>query len=95
MASKWRSFKKALTKHIHTYKIDLEHLSKPPILYSFLEQRHWDSFLKDRLSENFEVHISCVELFYFLILFYLQMDLTFYIYHNFKGIKSSSTGETE
>ncbi|XP_058202068.1 uncharacterized protein LOC131316652 [Rhododendron vialii] len=36
------------------YKSDPELISKPPGIYSFLEQNHWDSFVKKRNCKEFE-----------------------------------------
>lgn len=51
---KWRTFKQTLTKHMCKYKSDPELISKPPGIYSFLEQNHWDSFVKKRNCKEFE-----------------------------------------
>lgn len=55
MGEKWRTFKKFLSKHIHQYKSNPKFLSKPPEIYPFIEHRHWNSFMRDRLTEKFEV----------------------------------------
>ncbi|GMP50036.1 hypothetical protein CsSME_00016810 [Camellia sinensis var. sinensis] len=57
ICSKWRTFKKELTKYIRENKSNPEIISNPPAIYGFVEQRHWDSFLEGRLSEEFEVKI--------------------------------------
>ncbi|GMQ07389.1 hypothetical protein CsSME_00051595 [Camellia sinensis var. sinensis] len=57
ICSKWRTFKKELTKYICENKSNLEIISNPPAIYGFIEQRCWDSFLVGRLSEEFEVKI--------------------------------------
>ena len=57
ICSKWRTFKKELTKYIHENKSNPEIISNPPAIYGFVEQIHWDSFLERRLSEEFEVKI--------------------------------------
>ncbi|CAL5328109.1 unnamed protein product [Camellia sinensis] len=56
IAKKWRTFKKYLSKHIRQYKSNPKFLSIPSEIYPFIEQRHWNSFMRDdRLTENFEV----------------------------------------
>ncbi|GMP78596.1 hypothetical protein CsSME_00034479 [Camellia sinensis var. sinensis] len=55
ICSKWRTFKKEFSKYICENKSNLEIISKPPAIYGFVEQRHWDSFLGRRLSEEFEI----------------------------------------
>lgn len=52
---KWRTFKYNLTKRMRTCELDPELISKPPAVYSFLEQDHWDSFVKNRDCKEFEV----------------------------------------
>ncbi|XP_058192212.1 uncharacterized protein LOC131309621 [Rhododendron vialii] len=49
-----RTFRKYLTKHIYANKSNPIILSKPPEAYSFLEQQEWDSFVKRRLTKEFE-----------------------------------------
>ncbi|KAH7838044.1 hypothetical protein Vadar_021409 [Vaccinium darrowii] len=49
-----RTFRRTLTNYIYDHKSDPEILSKPPKAYSFLEQTHWDSFVKSRLAQGFE-----------------------------------------
>ncbi|GMP35734.1 hypothetical protein CsSME_00008073 [Camellia sinensis var. sinensis] len=55
IGEKWRTFKKYLSKHIRQYKSNPKFLSIPPEIYPFIEQRHWNSFMRDRLTERFEV----------------------------------------
>ncbi|KAF5935101.1 hypothetical protein HYC85_026230 [Camellia sinensis] len=55
ICSKWRTFKKELTKYIRENKSNPEIISNPLAIYGFIEQRHWDSFLVRRLSEEFEI----------------------------------------
>lgn len=55
IASCMRTFRKTLTTHIYAHKSDPVMLSKPPEIYSFLEQKEWDLFVERRLSKEFEV----------------------------------------
>ncbi|RZC87979.1 hypothetical protein C5167_004157 [Papaver somniferum] len=52
----WRSFKSRLTrKYILPYKDQADVLVHPPAMYKFIKQRHWEAFVKSRLSTNFQV----------------------------------------
>ena len=53
----WRTFKSILTKEILKNKSNPDLLSKPPAKYGFIEQSHWDSFVKVRLSNEFKVQM--------------------------------------
>lgn len=55
IATSLRTFRKYLTKHIYANRSNPIILSKPPEAYSFLEQQEWDSFVKRRLTKEFEV----------------------------------------
>lgn len=55
--SKWREFKSRLTKHyILPYLHQPEMLVYPPADYSFIEKSHWDIFVADRTSKEFQVY---------------------------------------
>ncbi|KAI3994717.1 hypothetical protein MKX01_002333 [Papaver californicum] len=52
----WRSFKIRLTrKYILPFKDQADLLVHPPAMYKFIDQRHWEAFVKSRLSTNFQV----------------------------------------
>ncbi|KAI3902157.1 hypothetical protein MKW92_008566 [Papaver armeniacum] len=52
----WRSFKSRLTrKYIMTFKDQEDLLGNPPMMYKFIDKRHWEEFVKIRLSKNFRV----------------------------------------
>ena len=52
-----RSFKNMLTaKYIIPFKDQLELLKKPPVEYSFIEDEDWTIFVKERLSQRFQVN---------------------------------------
>lgn len=54
--SKWREFKSKLTTaYILPHKNQRELLELPPADYSFIEKAHWDIFVADRLSDDFDV----------------------------------------
>lgn len=54
--SKWREFKSNLTTaYILPHKNQRELLEFPPADYSFIEKAHWDIFVADRLSDDFDV----------------------------------------
>ncbi|KAL0544363.1 hypothetical protein IC582_019477 [Cucumis melo] len=52
----FRQFKNWITtKYIMPHKDDLQLLQAPPEKYSFIEQNHWEEFVRSRLSETFQV----------------------------------------
>ncbi|KAI3881718.1 hypothetical protein MKW92_031986 [Papaver armeniacum] len=52
----WRSFKSRLTrKYIMPFKDHEDLLVYPPAMYKFIDKRHWEEFVKIRLSKNFQV----------------------------------------
>ena len=52
----FRSFKNFLTmKYIIPFKDQPKLLKRPPIQYTFIEDKDWTIFVKDRLSYNFKV----------------------------------------
>ncbi|KAI3881709.1 hypothetical protein MKW92_031977 [Papaver armeniacum] len=52
----WRSFKSRLTrKYIMPFKDQEDLLGNPPAMYKFIDKRHWEEFVKIRLSKNFQV----------------------------------------
>ncbi|KAL0554394.1 hypothetical protein IC582_008314 [Cucumis melo] len=52
----FRNFKSSLTtKHVLSYKKDLEKLKDPPTEYSFIDHEHWNIFVASRLTEQFEM----------------------------------------
>ena len=52
----FRTFKNYLTvNHIIPFKDEPEMLKKPPAEYSFIEDEDWNIFVKDRLSNAFQV----------------------------------------
>ncbi|KAI3894350.1 hypothetical protein MKW92_026967 [Papaver armeniacum] len=52
----WRSFKSRLTrKYIMPFKDQEDLLVNPPAMYKFIDKRHWEEFVKIRLSKNFQV----------------------------------------
>ncbi|VFQ81454.1 unnamed protein product [Cuscuta campestris] len=52
--SKWKQFKSTLTcKYILPFRDEPERLRTPPEDFSFLEKKHWDIFVADRLSPEF------------------------------------------
>ena len=54
----FRSFKNHLTvKYIIPFKDIQEMLKKPPSEYSFIEDEDWNIFVKDRLSNAFQVKL--------------------------------------
>ncbi|KAI8549163.1 hypothetical protein RHMOL_Rhmol06G0005000 [Rhododendron molle] len=55
IAANCRAFRKALTRYIHAYKSDPDIISRPPAIYSFIEQEHWDAFVKHRLTKDFQI----------------------------------------
>uniref|UniRef100_A0A9I9EGA9 Serine/threonine-protein kinase nek2 n=1 Tax=Cucumis melo TaxID=3656 RepID=A0A9I9EGA9_CUCME len=51
----FRQFKNWITtKYIMPHKDDLQLLQAPPEKYSFIEQNHWEEFVRSRLSETFQ-----------------------------------------
>ncbi|KAA0050657.1 putative serine/threonine-protein kinase nek2 [Cucumis melo var. makuwa] len=51
----FRQFKNWLTtKYIITHKDEPQLLQVPPEKYSFIEQNHWEEFVRSRLSETFQ-----------------------------------------
>ena len=55
----FRSFKNTLTmKHILPFKDEPKLLKKPPTDYHFIDDEDWNIFVKNRLSENFQVQIQ-------------------------------------
>ncbi|XP_058201697.1 uncharacterized protein LOC131316371 isoform X2 [Rhododendron vialii] len=56
IAANCRTFRKVLTRYIRAYKSDLDIISRPPAIYSFIEREHWDAFVKHRLTKDFEKH---------------------------------------
>ena len=54
----FRSFKNLLTmKYIIPFKYEPELLKKPPVECNFIDDEDWNTFVKNRLSEKFQVHI--------------------------------------
>ncbi|KAK2652250.1 hypothetical protein Ddye_012106 [Dipteronia dyeriana] len=52
-SSKWRCFKSHLTStYIVPFKDKPEVLKHPPSMYDFVEQKHWEAFVRIRLSEQ-------------------------------------------
>ncbi|KAK3218254.1 hypothetical protein Dsin_012224 [Dipteronia sinensis] len=52
-SSKWRCFKSHLTStYIVPFKDKPEVLKHPPSIYDFVEQKHWEAFVRIRLSEE-------------------------------------------
>lgn len=52
----WRSFKSRLTrKYIMPFKDQEDLHVNPPAMYNFIDKRHWEAFVKTRLSTNFQV----------------------------------------
>ncbi|KAI3881716.1 hypothetical protein MKW92_031984 [Papaver armeniacum] len=52
----WRSFKSRLTrKYIMPFKDHEDLFVHPPAMYKFIDKRHWEEFVKIRLSKNFQV----------------------------------------
>ncbi|KAL0544698.1 hypothetical protein IC582_019817 [Cucumis melo] len=52
----FRQFKNWLTtKYIIPHKDEPQLLQVPPEKYSFIEQNHWEEFVRSRLSETFQV----------------------------------------
>ncbi|KAI3930893.1 hypothetical protein MKW92_036152 [Papaver armeniacum] len=52
----WRSFKSRLTrKYIMPFKDQEDLIVNPPAMYRFIDKRHWEEFVKIRLSKNFQV----------------------------------------
>ena len=50
------SFKNMLTmKYIIPFKDKLELLKKPPIDYNFIDEEDWNIFVKNHLSDEFQV----------------------------------------
>ncbi|KAL4017143.1 hypothetical protein IC575_024818 [Cucumis melo] len=55
----FRQFKNWLTtKYIIPHKDEPQLLQVPPEKYSFIEQNHWEEFVRSRLSETFQDEIS-------------------------------------
>ena len=55
----FRSFKNTLTvKHILPFKDEPELLKKPLAEYHFIDDEDWNIFVKNRLSEKFQVQIQ-------------------------------------
>ncbi|XP_040361648.1 uncharacterized protein LOC121049142 [Rosa chinensis] len=55
-SQKWREFKSKLsTQYIIPHKDEPELLEYPPADYNFIEKAHWDIFVADRLSEEFQI----------------------------------------
>ena len=51
-----RSFKNMLiVKYVMPFKHQPERLKKPPPEYNFIEDEDWTIFVKERLSERFQV----------------------------------------
>nr|CAN78619.1 hypothetical protein VITISV_034823 [Vitis vinifera] len=56
MGIRFRTFKYKLTKkYTLSFKNGPEKLKKPPSIYSFIQEDHWRQFVKDRLSEHFNL----------------------------------------
>ena len=59
MGKCFRSFKNMLiVKYVIPFKDQLEVLKKPPIEYIFIEDEDWAIFVKERLSERFQVNLN-------------------------------------
>ncbi|WJZ90904.1 hypothetical protein VitviT2T_010019 [Vitis vinifera] len=70
MGIKFRTFKYKLTKkYILSFKNDLKKLKKPPPVYPFIQEDHWRQFVKDRLSEHFNVK----HYFYYIFNFHIYI----------------------
>ena len=70
MGIRFRTFKYKLTKkYILPFKNDPEKLKKPPPIYPFIQEDHWRQFVKDRLSEHFNVK----HYFYYIFNFYIYI----------------------
>ena len=55
----FQSFKNMLTvKHILPFKDKSKVLKKPPTEYNFINDEDWNIFVKNRLSEKFQVKIQ-------------------------------------
>ena len=54
----FQSFKNLLTmKYIIPFKYEPELLKKPQVECNFIDDEDWNTFVKNRLSEKFQVHI--------------------------------------
>ena len=59
MSNCFQLFKNMLTvKFILPFKDQLEVLKKPPIKYSFIEDKAWTVFVKERLPSRFQVNFN-------------------------------------
>lgn len=55
-STKWRTFKSNLSViYIVPFKDKPGILNHPPSKYDFIEQTHWETFVRTRLSEEFMV----------------------------------------
>lgn len=61
---KWREFKSRLSQnYVLPYSHERKLLEFPPADYSFIEKAHWDIFVADRLSDEFNVSFFLLCLF--------------------------------
>ena len=47
-----------IVKHMLPFKDETELLEKPPTEYHFIDDENWNIFVKNRLSEKFQVQIQ-------------------------------------